>query len=88
MRYEKWIGYEFASNFEKNTAPMVYFPNGLIEGTVSGYLQDIVKPVDRPAYYVVELRYKNENYEDETRVLNFTFKGFKKNFYDVTALPS
>lgn len=88
MKYSKWIGYEFASNFKKENFPMLDFPNGLYEGTVSGYLTDIVKPLKKsPAHYIVELRYKNSNYEDETQEVSFTCDCFRRVFYNATVLP-
>ncbi len=86
MRYSKWIGYEFASNFTRENFPMIKFPNGLYEGTASGYLKDIMKPHDT-TQYIVELRYRNSNYEEETQEIRFTYRAFKRTFYDVTALP-
>lgn len=86
FKYSKWIGYEFASNFERENFPTVKFPNGLWEGTVSGYLMDIQKPHDT-TQYIVELRYKNGNYEDETQVIRCTFDCFRRTFYNATVLP-
>lgn len=88
MKYSKWIGYEFASNFEKERFPTINFPNGLYEGTVSGYLKDIIKPFKKsPAHYIVELRYRNSNYEEEVQEVSFTCDCFKRTFYDETVLP-
>lgn len=67
---------------------MLDFPNGLYEGTVSGYLKDIIKPFEKsPGHYIVELRYKNSNYEEEIQECSFTFECFKRTFYDATVLP-
>jgi len=87
MRYSKWIGYEFASNFDREKFPTIKFPNGLYEGTVSGYLKDIRKLEGSTAQYIVELRYKNSNYEEETQEIRFTCECFKRTFYDATVLP-
>lgn len=88
MRYSKWIGYEFASNFETENFPTIKFPNGIYTWSVSGYLMDIEKNEKSNKHtYLVELRYKNNKYEYETQIIHFTCNDFKKTFYDATALP-
>ena len=88
FKFSKWIGYEFASNFEEESFPGIKFPNGLYPGSVSGYLTDIVKNNENTTTaYIVELRYRNSNYEEETQTIRFTYEAFKRTFYDATVLP-
>ncbi len=86
-KYSKYIDYEFASSIEPENIPMVNFPNGFYPGTMSGYLKDIVKGSDGRFQYVVELRYRNADYESETVTTRFSYSAFKKYFADVTVLP-
>ena len=76
MFYEKWIGYEFASDIEIDNCPC------------SGYLEDIFEDIENGKskhrfLYKVEIRplYGKPFYK------NFTCKEFREHFVSKTVLP-